>query len=39
MVVYHGSTQSRSMIQQYEMYYRDAKVGCGACYVEVLVVF
>ena len=26
VVVYHGSNQSRSMIQQYEMYYQDSKV-------------
>ena len=29
VVVYHGSNASRSMLQQYEMYYRDAKVCFG----------
>lgn len=28
VVVYHGSLISRQMIQQYEMYFRDAQVCC-----------
>lgn len=29
VLVYHGTTPSRVMIQEYEMYYRDEKVGAG----------
>ena len=35
VIVYHGTMPSRSMIQQYEMYYRDEEVcisgGMGGC--------
>ena len=27
-VTYHGSTPSRNMLQEYELYYRDEKVCC-----------
>ena len=30
VIVYHGSMISRQMLQQYEMYFRDAQVSMGA---------
>lgn len=32
-IVYHGSLASRQMIQQYEMYCKDDKVGIDVCIV------
>ena len=29
VIVYHGSTASRNMLQEYEMFYKDSKVGAG----------